>query len=397
MTKPKLGLLVLLTLSACASPQPEFSPTGPDLKLAAGYSYKILIAEGDPMSDGNAFGSLNDMLAFVPIDATHTYLAVNHELRPGGMSVLNLEKKATGWQMVAGKKIDFKPVGGTWSNCSGNPTPWGTVLSAEESPPASPAEIPAEMIAAGFSADPLNYGWIVEVNPKTGEVFKRKAMGRFSHESAAVMPDQKTVYMGDDIRGGAFFKFVADKAGDLSSGTLYALDATNKKWIELPKNSLDNARASAIGLGATPFNRPEDVEYNPVDGMVYWAETGDNTKAGDERFGRVWKLNPTTLEMTVLVQGSLQGVSQPDNLTIEPGTGRVYIHEDRYGEFLSPTPNMPNNSLWIADLNGNLKRFASVPIGAEVTGGAFAPDGTFFFSVMHPNAPWKSSVIQVQK
>lgn len=385
---------MLLTALGCSSSQPSFDPTGPDLKLQAGYSYKILISEGANLSDGSVFSTNNDLLAFVT-SGGQTYLAINHENRPGAMSVLSVTKEAMGWKITDSKKLEFKAIGGSWNNCSGNPTPWGTVLSGEEFPPATAADIPGEMIAAGYSADPLNYGWIIEVNPATGNATKRKAMGRFSHESAAIMPDKKTVFMGDDFRGGVFFRFVANTAEDLSSGTLYALDTVNKKWLELPKKDLENARDAAIALGATPFNRLEDVEYNPVDGMVYFAETGNDNKQGDALFGRVWQLNPATLETRVFVQGSLNGIVQPDNLAIEPKTGRVWIHEDRYPAFMAPTPNMPNNSLWVAELSGSYQRFASVPTGAEVSGGTFAPDGSLFFSVMHPNAPWNSSVVQV--
>lgn len=35
------------------------------------------------------------------------------------------------------------------------------------------------------------------------------------------MPDNKTVYATDDGTNTAFWKFVADKPGDMSSGTLY--------------------------------------------------------------------------------------------------------------------------------------------------------------------------------
>lgn len=377
------------------TPQPEIIPKGADLKLLAGYSYKILISEGDSISTNDYFAGNNDLLAFVPIDETHTYLAVNHELKPGQMSLLTLEKKDSAWIITHGKNIDFKAVGGSWQNCAGAPTPWGTVLSSEEFPPESPSDIPSSMVSAGFSADPLNYGWMVEVNPKTAEVFKRKAMGRFSHEGVAILPDQKTLILANDFRDGVIFKFVADHADDLSSGILYALDVVNKKWLELAPKDLTDARNAALRFGASRFNRPEGMAYNPVDGLVYWAETGDMAKTEPDKYGRVWRLNPETLEMSVFVEGSLEGIVQPDNIAIEPKTGRVWIHEDRYDPNLSPTPDMPNNSLWVADLQGKLQRFASMPIGAEVTGGAFAPDGSLFFAVMHPDAPWKSSVIQV--
>ena len=46
-------------------------------------------------------------------------------------------------------------------------------------------------------------------------------MGRYSHENAAVMPDEQTVYLTDDGYETVLFKFVANTDGDLSSGTLY--------------------------------------------------------------------------------------------------------------------------------------------------------------------------------
>ncbi|HEY8415185.1 MAG TPA: alkaline phosphatase PhoX, partial [Thermaerobacter sp.] len=56
-----------------------------------------------------------------------------------------------------------------------------------------------------------------------------------------------------------------------------------------------------------------------------------------------------------------------------------------------------NNNVWVADRQGHLYRFASVPNGAEGTGPSFTPDGkNFFFSIQHPDAPWKDSVVVVR-
>lgn len=52
------------------------------------------------------------------------------------------------------------------------------------------------------------------------------AMGRYSHENAVVMPDRKTVYLTDDGTDTVFFKFIADVAGNLGAGTLYAAKIT---------------------------------------------------------------------------------------------------------------------------------------------------------------------------
>ena len=61
-------------------------------------------------------------------------------------------------------------------------------------------------------------------------------MGRFSHEMGVVLPDGKTTYHGDDGTNVVFFKSVADEAGDLSAGTLYAAKITQQ-----PDDSLDIA------------------------------------------------------------------------------------------------------------------------------------------------------------
>ncbi len=68
-------------------------------------------------------------------------------------------------------------------------------------------------------------------------------MGRFSKEMALIMPDSKTAYFGDDGTDRVLYKFVADAAGDLSAGTLYAAKITqdgetlNLAWVELGKGT----------------------------------------------------------------------------------------------------------------------------------------------------------------
>jgi len=95
-------------------------------------------------------------------------------------------------------------------------------------------------------ANPYRYGHLVEVKvgaDGTAQPVKRYAMGRLATELADVMPDERTAYMGDDGRDTMLFMFVADKARDLSAGTLYATKweqrsadnggSANLKWIRL--------------------------------------------------------------------------------------------------------------------------------------------------------------------
>ncbi len=69
----------------------------------------------------------------------------------------------------------------------------------------------------------------------TGFVKKHYCLGRISHELVQVMPDERTVLMGDDATNGGLFMFVADRPRDLSAGTLYVA-----KWTQV----------SGVGPGA---------------------------------------------------------------------------------------------------------------------------------------------------
>jgi hypothetical protein len=80
-------------------------------------------------------------------------------------------------------------------------------------------------------------------------------MGRFSHEMALVMPDQKTVYHGDDGTDTVLFKFVADTPGDMSAGTLYAAKVTQTadegfdlQWIELGSSNNDEIAEAILAV-----------------------------------------------------------------------------------------------------------------------------------------------------
>jgi secreted PhoX family phosphatase len=87
-------------------------------------------------------------------------------------------------------------------------------------------------------------------------VAKHYVMGHSSKEQAVIMPDNKTVYMGDDGTDRILFKFVADAEGDLSAGTLYAAkinqdgDTLNLDWIELGKGNDSDVAAAIRALDA---------------------------------------------------------------------------------------------------------------------------------------------------
>jgi secreted PhoX family phosphatase len=69
-------------------------------------------------------------------------------------------------------------------------------------------------------------------------------MGRFSHELGKVAPDQKTVFFGDDGGNTMMFMYIADKAQDLSAGTLYAA-----KWVQTSDTNGGFGNLQWINLG----------------------------------------------------------------------------------------------------------------------------------------------------
>jgi secreted PhoX family phosphatase len=148
--------------------------------------------------------------------------------------VLTLDQDtATGKLMlVKYHNVDTSAVNGLWITCGASLSPWGTHLSSEEyEPNAFTAATDAQFMAfsknlygSETAANPYHYGHLPEVTVKadgTASIEKHYCMGRISHELVQVMPDNRTVFMGDDATNSGYFVFVANTEKDLSAGTLY--------------------------------------------------------------------------------------------------------------------------------------------------------------------------------
>ncbi len=119
-----------------------------------------------------------------------------------------------------------------WITCGSSLSPWGTHLSSEEYEPdaftaANSSQFKAfsqNLFGSEIAANPYHYGHMPEVVVQadgTAKITKHYCMGRISHELVQVMPDERTALMGDDATNGGLFVFVADKAREWSSGSLY--------------------------------------------------------------------------------------------------------------------------------------------------------------------------------
>ena len=200
--------------------------------LADGELGVVRALNGKPLTDG----SMPDFNAYLA-QGDNGVLYTAFESRPGAMSRLSTARQRDGtWRVDTAHNIDFRPLSGTWVNCFGTVSPWGTPLSSEELyfpdtaqwfAPTGRNGAALERLHAylGRPSNPYRYGYIVEITDplgSTAQPVKRFALGRFSHENAVVMPDERTVYLSDDGYGAVLFKFLADAPGDLRRGTLYA-------------------------------------------------------------------------------------------------------------------------------------------------------------------------------
>jgi hypothetical protein len=233
---------------------------------------------------------------------------------------------------------------GTVNNCAHGYTPWGTYLTCEENfngnfgslTPTTGANALTSLerryglTAGGFGYrwhetdprfdiratpnEPNRFGWIVEIDPfnPASVPVKRTALGRFKHESVAVVvgADNSVVaYSGDDERNDYIYKFVCSGKFNptnrganrnlLDSGTLYVAkfnadgtgtwlplvyDATNANGLGPANGWTDQGdvvirtRQAADRVGATMMDRPEWIAVHPTTREVYCALTNNNRR-----------------------------------------------------------------------------------------------------------------------
>ncbi|BBN94908.1 phosphatase, precursor [Deinococcus grandis] len=373
---------------------------------------------------------------------------IRAEMEAMGVSVVRVRKEGGKWAIVPdprNRRIDALTdieltgpargtaavkgatmVKGTVGNCSGGQTPWGTLLTCEEN-------VDGYTKAwAGSGYEAMHQGWVTEIDPfdPKSTPKKRTAMGRFRHENVAVTvaADGRVVgYMGDDMQDSCVYKFVSrgkydpkDRAANLKlleEGDLYVANFGNGSWVLLDYDRnkklqeakgtdgkalfasqadvLADARASALAVGGTPVDRPEDIEIHPRTGEVYVALT-NNSKHGNY-FGQIIKFREdkddwtaqTFLWEVFAVGGPQSGFASPDNLVFDP-YGNLWMVTDNSDLSTNPIKGFHgNNAMFFFPTEGpnagKAYRFAIGPVDAEMTGPVWSPDGkTLFLSIQHP-------------
>ncbi len=264
---------------------------------------------------------------------------------------------------------------GTFQNCAGGTTPWGTVLSAEEN---FQDQVDEPVMADGSAFNPGNtpfiltddtvdgranvfglpgnkYGWMVEVDPANPADYGKKHtwLGRFRHEAVGVrvVPQQKLAfYSGCDRRGGHLYKFVSqdtvktvtDKSNSrlLESGMLYGAKFNpdgSGRWVALtPDTPIDPVRPSTVFGNKVILPNP-DRRQGGVITITSDAEA-EAFQAQFKTLGDLYLGNRTEKQGAILVDAHFAGNAAGLSCTARPEDTDVAKEGTLYIAFTSGSP-----------------------------------------------------------
>ena len=355
------------------------------------------------------------------------FLFTVFETGNSGVQRTDLETGVTDtiWQSpVAGDAVSFDPC--YW-------TPWGTLITAEES----------WATAAAGSTSP--YGRLFELkNPLTapgitnpvgpdsndGAVFVHaNVVPRSAHEGIQ-FDTAGNMYFIDELDGGNIYKFASKaKWGDVMSGKAEYFDAGQTFVLRVGSGNTPNATGpltwvpitdvngvalqgaititdtrgvtsvdarnttNKLEFKGTDYQRPEDMQMQTIAGSDYLYFTTTSThevyRVDLRRSSISLFVNRNTID---LATGAAVGsaLNSPDNLAIDHD-GNIYVIEDRNGG--------TDDDIWFAkDLNGDgdlldqgegIGRWASNGTsGSEFTGLYFDPTDKrrAWVNIQHPNS-----------
>jgi secreted PhoX family phosphatase len=354
-------------------------------------------------SASNQFGYNNDYVGVLPLTGANALLVVNHEytneelMFPAGFDITTIKKVAIQSHGMSVVKIhqvggpesgewrtsdpdnkynrritgttEFELVGpaagdarlrtaadpsgrtvrGTFNNCSGGVTPWGTVLSGEENfnqyfdkSGALDSRYTASYARYGITGsgtrgwkdvdprfdltlephEPFRFGWVVEIDPYDAKSTPRKhtMLGRFKHEAATIVIAENgraVTYMGDDERGDYMYKFVS--ADTFDQRDTQAARLRNQQL--LTRGTLYVARLTGDDVAANNSDGsfvPADGEY---DGSGTWIPLTSDTESFVPGFSVADVLINTRLAADTVAPTRMD---RPEDIEPNPVNGKIY-------------------------------------------------------------------------
>lgn len=373
--------------------------------IPSSHNFQQILKQGTPytLNSGTIPGN-HDFTGYIGRNGSSTdgVLSINHENSPGGVTLAYMRyiDSTQLWNIDSIRSVNFGVTGivTTARNCSGGITPWGTIITSEESVSSADAN------ADGY----FDIGWNVEIDPWTGKIptygntnsQKLWSLGRMSHENVVVANDSVTVYQGEDGGTNLVYKFVADRKMDLSEGKLYVLkidagitsgepNSPTGRWIRVPNTTQadrNNCNSIALAVGGTQFNGVEDVEISPKDGKIYFTAKGLN------RTYRFKDADTTFTEFETFIGNKSYQINTGNNIVSEAwGGGNDNLTFDDKGN-LYVLQDGSRNHVWMTRPNHTqeepkVELFMISPTGSEPTGMTFTPDHKFaFYAIQHPSS-----------
>jgi uncharacterized protein len=365
----------------------------PLIKLPKGFSYRTIGWRGDPMVNGTPTPGAHDgMAAFGK--GRWIVIVRNHEqgdLSGAYAQGMTYNPQATGGttnllvDRHSGDLVTSYPsLAGTIRNCAGGLTPWGSWLSCEET----------TVINGDY-----RHGYVFEVPSEWVSDGKPiKAMGRFSHEAAAVDPRTGYVYLTEDATPSGLYRYVPKRKNKLAEGgklqmlkigsatvQTYAdagpLDYGKVSWVDIPVPDPGPTDTSTVqqGIagGGAQFERLEGIWFHRKN--MYFVST-----SGGPQRGQVFELDLVNDKLRLIFHSpSLDVLDSPDNICLSPRGGMVLCEDGSDTEFMHGL-TLDGKIFKLAEntcvLNGERNGITGDFTGSEWAGACFDPKGEWLFA-----------------
>ncbi|MDB5801160.1 MAG: hypothetical protein JWL63_2099 [Rhodocyclales bacterium] len=445
----------------------------PLIQLPPGFSYKSFGWRGDLMADGLATPGTHDGMGVALTRkvgrSSELVLVRNHEQTTSsnasniiGASKSSVAKHDVGttsgsYQIGGTTNLvwrdgnwveSFASFGGTYRNCAGGISTWGSWMTNEE------------LLSNSISSTGKKHGYVFEVPADTSLNAANSnpivGMGRMAHEASAIDPQTGYWYLTED-QGNAntLYRFLPDNiSGGFNSlhagGRLQGLkvkSVTNAdlrlptlcqefqtEWVDIADPDLNGGSLSSIvgtvsasgpyiqayARGAAVFGACEGVWV--AGGIVFF--TDKQVTSSPNRAGRIWSLDLATGTLkAIFVSNDITVGNSPDNICISPRGGLLF-NEDGASSGLNAagqTISVPAQRLMALRNNGssyvfaaNNYNFTAAQLAAagkpgavtgnqrntEWCGSCFSPDGRVLFANLQApgltvaiTGPWASGTL----